>query len=428
MRTRDVALDLLQAVLRQKRPLDAAMTDDPALAALEGRDRAYVRLVVSTVLRRLGQLDAVLSIFMERPLPPAAAVALDILRIGAAQLLFLGTPAHASVDTAVRLVAARGHPRLKGLVNALLRRVSREGPALVAAQDEVRLNTPTWLYESWTAAYGAEAAAAISGAHLREAPLDISVKLPQERAHWAEALGGELLPTGTVRVTQAGLVPELPGYQEGAWWVQDAAAALPVLLMGNCNGQRVIDLAAAPGGKSAQLAAAGAHVTAVDRSGPRLRRLSENFERLGLSAEIVVGDAANWRPYALADAVLLDAPCSATGTIRRHPDVVHLKEAGDVRRLSLVQDRLLRAAVEMVKPGGMLVYACCSLQPEEGPDRIKALIASGAPVARDPVRPEEVGGLTELVTADGDLRTLPSHLAQQGGLDGFYVARLRRTA
>src|SRR5690606_27270643 len=169
------------------------------------------------------------------PLPPAAAVALDILRIGAAQLLFLGTPAHASVDTAVRLVAARGHPRLKGLVNALLRRVSREGPALVAAQDEVRLNTPTWLYESWTAAYGAEAAAAISGAHLREAPLDISVKLPQERAHWAEALGGELLPTGTVRVTQAGLVPELPGYQEGAWWVQDAAAALPVLLMGNCN-------------------------------------------------------------------------------------------------------------------------------------------------------------------------------------------------
>src|SRR5690606_35709438 len=181
---------------------------------------------------------------------------------------------------------------------------------------------------------------------------------------------------------------ELPGYQEGAWWVQDAAAALPVLLMGNCNGQRVIDLAAAPGGKSAQLAAAGAHVTAVDRSGPRLRRLSENFERLGLSAEIVVGDAANWRPYALADAVLLDAPCSATGTIRRHPDVVHLKEAGDVRRLSLVQDRLLRAAVEMVKPGGMLVYACCSLQPEEGPDRISALVAAGAPVLRYRVRPE----------------------------------------
>ncbi|MFN4088086.1 MAG: methyltransferase domain-containing protein, partial [Alphaproteobacteria bacterium] len=219
---------------------------------------------------------------------------------------------------------------------------------------------------------------------------------------------------------------DLPGFTAGAWWVQDAAAALPARLLGRVAGRRVIDLAAAPGGKTAQLAAAGAAVTAVDRAPARMRRLHENLARLGLIAETVVADAAAWRPDAPADAVLLDAPCTATGTIRRHPDVARVKAPADVARLAAVQDRLLAAAVEMAGPGCVIVYACCSLQPEEGPERIAALLAADARVARDPVRGEEVAGLSELLTADGDLRTLPSHLADRGGMDGFFAARLRR--
>jgi 16S rRNA (cytosine967-C5)-methyltransferase len=261
-------------------------------------------------------------------------------------------------------------------------------------------------------------------AHLAEPPLDLSVKTEPE--HWAARVGGQVLPTGTVRLAGQGAVTALPGFAAGAWWVQDVAASLPARLLGSVDGRTVIDLCAAPGGKTAQLAAAGARVTAVERDALRLSRLADNLRRLSLSASVVAADVESWRPPAAADAVLLDAPCTATGTIRRHPDLSWARRPGDVVRLAKIQDRLLRAAAEMVRPGGVLVYAVCSLQPEEGPQRIAALLASGAPYRREPVVGGDVGGLDMLIDAAGDLRSLPCHLADSGGMDGFYACRLRR--
>jgi 16S rRNA (cytosine967-C5)-methyltransferase len=422
---RAIALDLLQAVLEQHRPLDEALERHDGLRALEPRDRGFARLLAATVLRRLGQIDHVLGRCLEQPLPHRAAGVRQLLRLGTAQLLFLGTPAHAAVDTTVALVAGRGgEAGYKGLANAVLRRVDRERTAFLAETADAALNTPAWLWQSWLGTYGADTAAAIAAAHLQEAPLDLSVKADADA--WAERLGARLLPTGTLRLTAEGTVDALPGYADGAWWVQDAAAALPARLLGDVAGERVIDLCAAPGGKTAQLAAAGATVTAVDRSEPRLRRLAVNLTRLQLQATTVAADAPEWRPDRPADAVLVDAPCSATGTIRRHPDVPWLKRPADLTKLTALQDRLLRAAIEMTAPGGRIVYCTCSLEPAEGPARIAALIESGAPIEPIPLRPEEIGGLAELITPTGELRTLPCHLPELGGLDGFYAARLRR--
>jgi 16S rRNA (cytosine967-C5)-methyltransferase len=242
---------------------------------------------------------------------------------------------------------------------------------------------------------------------------------------WAARLGGRVLPTGGVRLDSAALIEDLPGFAAGQWWVQDAAAALPARLFGRLEGRQVVDLCAAPGGKTAQLAAAGAEVIAVDRAAARLKRVTDNLARLGRSAATIAADATQWRPPGKVEAVLLDAPCSATGTIRRHPDIPWLKSPDDVATLAALQDRLLAAAVEMTAPGGILVYCTCSLQPEEGPQRIAALIAKGG-VERVAVSAAEVGGVPEFVTAEGDLRTLPCHLADEGGIDGFYAARLRR--
>jgi 16S rRNA (cytosine967-C5)-methyltransferase len=333
------------------------------------------------------------------------------------------------VDSAVRQAAARAETGgYKALVNAVLRRLAREGEALLGASDEARDNVPDWLWVSWQAAYGEATARAIARAHLTEPPLDLSFK--GEAETWT-GLGAVLLPTGTVRLSREArsaerMVEALPGFEEGAWWVQDAAAALPVRLLGDVTAKTVLDLCAAPGGKTAQLAAAGARVVAVDRAEARLDLLRRNLTRLRLSAETINADAATWRPETPAPAVLLDAPCSATGTIRRHPDVAWLKRPEDVTRMAAAQDRLLQAAVEMTAPGGVLVYCVCSLQPEEGPERIAALLAAGAPVERERIEPAEIGGLAELISPEGDLRTLPCHLAEQGGLDGFFAARLRR--
>ncbi|MBI1205968.1 MAG: MFS transporter [Azospirillum sp.] len=420
---RAAALDLLHEVLRRRRPLDEALDAHPGLRALAARDRGFARLLVATVLRRLGQTDAVIAACLERPDAPKAAV-LDLLRLGVAQLLFLGTPPHAAVDTAVSLAEARGVGHYKGLINAVLRRSAAEGPALVATQDAGRLNTPDWLWLAWRQAFGTGRTRAIVEAHLHEAPLDLSVKA--DPASWAGRLEATLLPTGTLRRAAGGLVTELPGYAEGGWWVQDAAAALPARLLGDLAGQTVYDLCAAPGGKTAQLAAAGARVTAVDRTAKRLDRLQANLTRLGLAAVSVTADAVTWRPESPADAVLLDAPCSATGTIRRHPDIPHLKTAEDVAKLARLQARLLRRAVDLVRPGGLLVYCVCSLQPEEAEQQIATLLAGSAPVVRMPVEAAEVGNWSELVDRNGDVRSLPGQLGHLGGLDGFFIARLRR--
>jgi 16S rRNA (cytosine967-C5)-methyltransferase len=416
-----IALDVLDRVLGEGRPLDDTFAGHPALGRLEGRDRAFARLLVTTVLRRLGQIDALLDGLM-RARPKAIRVH-DLLRLGAAQLLFLDTPAHAAVAETVAL-ATDPHGFAKGLINAVLRRIAREGKERLAQQDAARLNTPDWLWQSWTTAYGEPVARTIAKAHLVEPPLDLSVN--SDPAGWAARLGGARLYGNTVRRQAGGAIEDLPGYGDGAWWVQDAAAALPARLLGDVGGRLVIDLCAAPGGKTAQLAAAGARVIAVELSEKRAERLRANLKRLGLEAQIEVADALAWRPPEPAEFVLLDAPCTATGTIRRHPDIAWHKTPAEVSRMAALQARLLEAAAAMLRPGAILVYASCSLQPEEGPHVVAPALAAGLPVARLPVEAQELDGLPVGIIDAGDVRTLPCHLLERGGLDGFFIARLRR--
>jgi 16S rRNA (cytosine967-C5)-methyltransferase len=421
--SRRAALELLVACLDKGQPLDEALSRHNGFPVLDPRDRAFVRLLLATTLRRLGEIDAVLGLLIERPLQGANALGHQILRLGAAQLLFLGTPAHAAVDTSVRLMESTNQTHLKGLANAVLRRVGREGAALLGDRDPARLNTPQWLWESWTESYGEATTRAIAAAHLIEAPLDLTTRADTE--FWAGRLDAEILPTGTLRRPAGGAIADLPGFAEGAWWVQDAAAALPARLLGDIKAKRLADLCAAPGGKTLQLCAAGAHVTAVDISERRMIRLGENLARAGLSADLVTADASKWMPTEKFDAILLDAPCSGTGTLRRHPDIAWLKDEEDVSRLTLTQDRLLVHALELLTPGGTLVYAVCSLQEDEGLARVESLMTREKRLHRAPVQAAELAGLAEAITPAGDVRTLPSMWAERGGVDGFYVARLR---
>jgi 16S rRNA (cytosine967-C5)-methyltransferase len=422
----------VSAVLHGRRSLDEALAKELNSSDLPPRDRALARLIAATVLRRLGELEAVLSSFLEKPLPEEQRNLRSILLAGAAQLLFLATPPHAAVGLAVEQARRdRFARRYDRLVNALLRRVAREGAQVLQGRDGLRLNIPAWLYERWTRTYGETDARRIAEASLSEAPLDITVKAEPEL--WAERLGGIVLPTGTVRLAAGGRIEELPGYADGAWWVQDAAAALPARLLGPVARRAVADLCAAPGGKTAQLAAAGAEVSAVDLSGARLSRLRANLDRLHLEAELVEADAAAWAPLRTFDAVLLDVPCTATGTIRRHPDILRLKRPGDVAVLAELQSRLLDNAARLVKPGGLLVYCTCSLEPEEGVEQVARLLARAPQLERVPVEKGECGIAPDWLTSEGDLRTLPFHLPHEhhkelSGLDGFYAARLIRRA
>lgn len=420
--SRQAAVEILVSCLDKGQPLDEALARHSGFAGLDPRDRAFVRLLLATTLRRLGEIDVVLAALIERPLEGPNAAGRQVLRLGAAQLLFLGTAPHAAVDTSVRLIEDAHLPHLKGLANAVLRRISREGAAILGDRDPARLNTPQWLWASWAEAYGEEATRAIAAAHLIEAPLDLTPRSNTD--FWAGQLEAEVLPTGTLRRTGGGHIAELPGFAEGAWWVQDAAATLPVRLLGDIAGKRVADLCAAPGGKTMQLCAAGANVTAVDISARRMVRVGENLARAGLAAELITADASKWTASEKFDAILLDAPCSGTGTLRRHPDIAWLKDEEDVGRLTLTQDRLLLHAVQQLKPGAMLVYAVCSLQEDEGLARIEALLARDPRLKRVPVQPAELPGLDVAITRDGDVRTLPSMWPERGGLDGFYIARL----
>lgn len=418
---RRVAANLVDMVLGKGRALDDALADPKSgFRDLSDRDRAYVRRLTATTLRRRGQIDGCLRKFLTlwpKGLPREA------MRLGAAELLFLGAPAHAAVGEAVNLM----HPEQKkprGLINAVLRKVAAEGAAIVAEQDAALANTPDWLWRSWVNFYGEDATRAIAMAHLQEAPLDISVK--GDAAAWAERLGAEILPTGGLRRMAGGAIDSLPGFEQGEWWVQDVASTLPVKLLGDVKGLRVADLCAAPGGKTAQLAAAGASVMAVDRSEPRLKRLKENLKRLGFKVDVRTAEIEHWQPDESFDAILLDAPCSATGTIRRHPDLPYLKDEADVMKLAGLQRRLMTAAWAMLKPGGKMVYCVCSLQPEEGEYQIRHLLAlPGAELV-----PADAGKLhlpSEAVAHDGSLRTLPSMWSNRGGMDGFFAVCLRKT-
>ena len=428
---RRIAADILDGVLRRLRPLDEMLDTTGELAALEERDRALTRAIVAVVLRRLGTLRHVLGVLLDRGPPPQAPRVETALLIGAAQILFLGVPDHAAVDLAVRLAQADRHAaRFAGLVNGVLRRVTREGAQRIAALDTAVLDTPDWLLARWTETYGAATAHAIAAANGNEPALDLTVKSDDASAaaSWAAKLNGRVLQTGSVRTIAHGAVTALPGFAEGAWWVQDAAAALPARLIGDVRGQRVADLCAAPGGKTAQLAAAGAAVTAVDRAPARLKRLADNLERLALTAELVRADATAWGAEQQFDAVLLDAPCSSTGTIRRHPDVPWLKRPADITGLAGLQRRLIARAVALTKPGGTLIYCTCSLEPEENENIVAELLAREPSVRRAPIAATEVFGRDEFISQDGDLRTLPCQLpdpdSRLAGLDGFYAARL----
>ncbi len=398
------------------------------MTGLTQKDRAFARSLVSTTLRRKTQIDALISRFSDKPLNrKKTGSCYEAILAGAAQILFMRVPAHAAIDLAVRVVSSdrRGGRKLGGFVNALLRRVSLEGPELIAAQDAARLSAPGWLYESWTKAYGGPGARAIAEAHLVEPTLDLTV--PAERNAWAEKLEASPVGPASLRLVDAGRIENLEGYKDGAWWVQDVAATLPALLLGDVSGKTVFDLCAAPGGKTAQLASAGAKVTAVDISASRLERLKQNLERLKLSANYVQADVLEVPETELADAVLLDAPCSATGTIRRHPDIPHLKHKGDLKNLVALQASLLRKAVKLVKPGGLLVYCTCSLQPEEGERQVAKLLSADPTLRRVPIKETDGLGLPDAITPDGDLRTLPSHNpGASGGMDGFFACRLRR--
>ena len=426
---RRIAAEILEGVLRRHRPLEHELEEGAAqadFAALPVRDRALVRALVAMVLRRLGTLRHFLSQWVK--LPARAPRLETALLVGAAQILWLDVPDHAAVDLAVRLVQAdRRSARYAGMANAVLRRFTREGAQLLANIDSAALDTPHWLMARWEKNYGAKTARAIATANAHEPALDLTVR--NEPEHWASVLGGRVLPTGSVRAIAHGPISQLPGYAEGAWWVQDAAAALPAKLLGDVRGLTVADLCAAPGGKTAQIAAAGARVIAVDHAPERVERLRRNLARLHLTAETIAADAAQWQagPF---DVVLLDVPCSSTGTIRRHPDIPWLKRPADIAALAALQRRLALRAAELTKPGGILVYCSCSLEPEEGIEIVRDLLDQGPRLARRPISAGEVFGHSEWLTEDGDLRTLPCHLpdpdSRMAGLDGFYAARLQR--
>ena len=435
---RELAVFLIAAVLRRGRSLDDALNDAATRdlwAGLEPRDRALARLIATTVLRRHGRLDAVLKGFLGKPLPERQGELWPLLLAGAAQLLLLDTPPHAAVGLAVDQCRRDANARrFDKLVNAILRRVDREGREALAQLEAGREDLPSWIWTRWESIYGPDLARRIATASLTEADLDLSVQ--SDANGWAVKLGGTVLSTGSVRLKAGGRIEDLPGYGDGAWWVQDAAAALPVKLLGSVAGKNVADLCAAPGGKTAELAAAGANVTSVEQSARRMGRLKANLERLKLTAELVEADATAWNPGRTFEAVLVDAPCTATGTIRRHPDILHLKREGDIAALAAIQQRLLDHAATLVAPEGLLVYCTCSLEPEEGEQRIAAFLMAHPEFTRVPVTAAEIGGASEWITGEGDLRTLPFHTPapatpqteQSPGMDGFFASRLKRSS
>lgn len=434
LEARQAATRLLSAVIDARTPLDA-LTDGehghPQYLALEGRDRALVRAILVSALRFRRTLETMISSRLERPLPANARSLSALLHVAAAQILFLDVPDSAAVNIAV--AQAKADPRsarFSGLVNGVLRNIVRQKAEALPLTLATTSEAPDWMVERLETAYGADVARQILEAHRQEAPVDFTVK--SEPALWAEKLGGRVLPNGSVRVDNLTVsVPELPGFDEGQWWVQDAAASLPPRLLGDVSGLAVADLCAAPGGKTAALALAGAKVTAVDQSGNRLKRLAGNLARLDLTADIVEADILKWQPDEKFDAILLDAPCSSTGTIRRHPDVPWTKTLEDIEKLAALQRRLLERSLDLLKPTGTLVFANCSLDPIEGEDLVRAFLKDRSDITLVPIEPDELPGAEHFIAEEGWLRTTPAlygdHPERLSGVDGFFAARFRRT-
>ena len=410
---RRAALKLLDAVLRQGLPLESAL--DRATAGIDrSDDRALARAIAAETLRRLTDLDALIDSATARPLPDDAK-ARFALRIALVQALALGTPSHAAIATVLPLVD--GGPRK--LVHGVFGTLSRRGDALPEIP-----TLPDATAIRWHAAWGDDGIEGAEQAIAAPPPLDLTLADPSRTEEWVEQLGGESLMPGHVRLPD-GHVPEMPGFDEGAWWVQDIAASLPARLIGTGPGT-ALDICAAPGGKTMQLAAAGWTVTALDNSPTRIERLTDNLARTKQAADIVTADALLWKPPAQADAVLIDAPCSATGIFRRHPDVLYRVRPSVISEMAALQERIFGRAADWVKPGGTLVYATCSLEPAEGEEQLRRFLSVRSDYRIDPVRQDELpDGLVP--HADGYLRTLPGMLRDVGGLDGFFMVRLIRT-
>lgn len=423
-RSRKIAAELLLAVLNQRKTLDEVLAEHAGFDALVGPDRGFTRAMTSAALRQLGRLDHLLASMVEQPLSDLQAPVLNLLRIGTVQIVSLGTADHAAVGQTVE-AARNWKPAARGasLINAVLRRVARERDQFDKI-DPIEI-WPHWLKQRFQSGLGVAAARELARAQLSVPPLDLTC--PSNRTNWAEALSARPISRDTLRREMSGSVDELPGYEEGQWWVQDVAAALPAHILDAQPRERVGDLCAAPGGKTLQLCATGAKVTAIDRSKARLSVLRQNLERTGFSAEIVTANAETWRPEMPFDRILLDAPCSALGTLRRHPEGAHIKSPHDIARFPSVQLRLLNAAAEMIVPGGSLVYCVCSPLPEEGEEVIAAAIATGQ-WSRSPIASGDVSGFGATLTGVGDIRTLPHLFESPDGCDAFYIARLTRSS
>jgi len=419
------AAKIISAVIDKKTSLDGMMDAEhgnPAYRSLNLADRALVRAIVNSALRHLPRIETAISMMLDGPLPQGARSLHHVLVVAVAQMLYLDVPDHSAVDLAVE--QAHRDPRNKRfvkLVNAVLRRLGREKDAVIAAIDAVPV-LPDWFYNRLVKSYGEEAASRIAASQLLPSSIDVTVKSDPD--HWAKELNGTVLPNGSVRLGSfEGQVSALPGFAEGEWWVQDFSASMPVRLMGDLKGKRVADLCAAPGGKTAQLVLAGAKVTALDQSGNRLKRLRSNLERLGFEAETIEANMLKYQPEELFDTVLLDAPCSSTGTMRKHPDVSWTKDEKDIAKLATLQEQMLRQALTLVKDGGMIVFSNCSLDPSEGEDMVARVLASDSNLERVSVDAKDLPGMEIVINANGDLRTTPDMF---GGVDGFYATVLRK--
>jgi len=444
--SRAVATTILTRVIDDGRGLDGLLDTrhgPPALKNLSDMDKALVRAIATAALRHRGHLLLVFNRLMNRPPPKNARHLHHTLHVAAAQILFMDVPDSAAVNLAVTAIGnEKRSARFTKLANAVLRRMSREKKELLALMqsDEMsRAAMAPWLHKRVKKAYGLNRATKIATQHMLEPVVDITVR--DNPALWAKRLTGITLFGNTVRVARKGKVETWPGYEEGAWWVQDAAASLPAHLLGDVAQLQVADLCAAPGGKTAQLAAKGAHVTAVETSASRLDRLKQNFGRLNLTANFINADLFDWQPQHLFDAVLLDAPCSSTGTVRRHPDVQWIKSPQIVSELANLQERMILHAARFVKPGGCLVFANCSIDRTEGEDIYARIIKGKHGLDPSPVMATELFGRDEMITGQGTVRTLPCHLQDMkpppqstieperySGLDGFFAARFIKTS
>jgi len=428
--SRRLAAFAVKEVIEHRTALEQVLAGQPDYRALESRDRAFVRLIAATTFRRMGQIEAALKPFIKKKPPKLVYAA---LQTGAAQILFLGTPPHAAVGETVAMLKSRGSSKgFANMANAVLRRVAEQGPALAAALPP-KVNIPGWIRGGWEREFGRHAGRKLAAMLMNDPVLDVTVK--SDVQGWADTLGGQVIGPTTVRLDKIGDVTALAGFDTGEWWAQDISASLPVQILGNVlgdmTGKRVLDLCAAPGGKSMQLAARGAIVTAVDKSETRLKRVSENFKRTQLTAQIICKDVLEWEPQEIGqeadyDIVLLDAPCSATGTFRRHPDVLHNRTPKDVANLVRLQDKLLVKAANFVRPGGYLIYCTCSLQTDEGAPRITKFLQNVPDFRLIPILALSGVDLPEEAFSDGYLRSVPYYLQDKGGMDGFFIALLRR--